>query len=176
MHRWRLGICAALFAALLGATLWVGLVLASSGAQAGTPAIFQGPADGTSPSGILTNTVNFTNAPVYDGDGSYGVDGVDEAVRTAALESLKPLSVGDEPAVHSSVEPGSNEVDDAPPGSDPSPSPHFQTLDGFAGLPDEADPFNLIHIPPDPIMAAGPDHLVGAVNTEFGFRVLRRDR
>ena len=122
MYKRRLGIFAALFAALLGATLWAGLVLASSGAQAGTPAIFQGPADGTSPSGILTNTVNFTSAPDYDGDGAYGVDGVDEAVRTAARESLMPLSVGDEPAVHSSVKAGSNEVDDvAPPGADPSP-------------------------------------------------------
>ena len=43
--------------------------------------------------------------------------------------------------------------------------PNF--LIGFEGIPDAPDAFGYVHIPPDPIMAAGPEHVIGCVNSNF---------
>ncbi len=56
---------------------------------------------------------------------------------------------------------GTNEFYDSATGASESFGP--RTVSGFAGIPDVG-----AFIPPDPHMAAGPDHLMGVVNSSFG--------
>ena len=59
------------------------------------------------------------------------------------------------------------EVDDAPGAAPPQPS-GATLASGFPGLADQVNAFGFSFIPPDPIMAAGPNHLMGLVNASFG--------
>ena len=43
-----------------------------------------------------------------------------------------------------------------------------ELVGGFLGLTDEVDAFGFAHIPPDPTMASGPNHLMGLINSDIG--------
>lgn len=124
--------------------------------------LFQGPAQGTSASGAKRDTTTFTrpetSAPQEGTLVEHPIGRVPPVENPPDL--LPPLAPE-----------GTNEVDDpsAPKPEGPQPSaPSLVPGTSFKGLTDVPDALGLVHIPPDPIMAAGPNHLMGLVNSDFG--------
>ena len=139
---------------LLAVGLWATLVLAAPDSQAQSAPLSLGPAQGTSSTGSTVDTTSFTSQSLsYQPQGDY--PGGQPLGRYQLLSAdLDPLS---------SPLPGSNEVEDSPSASTP-----LTVVNGFEGLTDVPDSFGFSHIPPDPIMAAGPNHLMRLINTSFG--------
>ena len=143
------------------AVVWASMGLAVSSSQAQAQPLFQGPAQGTSASGASRNTTSFTSPAAPPGGYNGGM-----AVEKTGVELVELLTDA-EPL--SSPPPGSNEVDDASAsGSQASQTATPVLADSFIGLTKEANDFGFSFIPPDPITAAGPNHLMAAVNSDFG--------
>ena len=148
---------------MLAAVLWATLALAATGSEStGTP-LSQGPAQGTSAPGQLRHTTTISGSTLASrlgaGDGTATPTGKFEPVQLPSDFEPIPSS----PA-------GSNEIDD-PAGSAPANAVSGQPLEltnSFPGIPDVGDAFGFSHIPPDPIMAAGPNHLMGLINSAIG--------
>jgi hypothetical protein len=133
-------------AAVVSMSLWAGLTAGPAQAQ-----LFQGPAQGTSSPGSLQSTGSFPlvppAAPVEDWRApKHHIDLLpDPGTQPAPLGPL-----------------GSNEQDDLSRFLFRAPDERAPGLvSDFAGISQTS------FIPPDPIMAAGPNHLMGLVNTSF---------
>ena len=141
-------------------TTTLGIVTAQPESQ--TPPLFQGPAQGTSGPGIQVDTANFSSA---------GQAASPETTRGRVVPRgvLERVTFPGKAAPGSQGEPGSNEIDDvqaATVGIAQSDSPTL--IADFQGMADSVDAFGFFHTPPDPIMAAGPGHVMGLVNSAFG--------
>ena len=161
MLRKRVGLSVIASSLLIGVGLWATLGMAASTShQAEVQSLFQGPAQGTSAPGATVFTAIFASAEpsIYPAAGA-------EAIPTGRIELVQAPD-GSQPL--SSLPPGSNEVDDlAAPGAVRPEVISGNLVASFEGPPDIPDIFGFSSVPPDPITAAGPNHLIGAVNTSF---------
>jgi len=120
----------------------------------GVRAQYQGPASGSIAGGATVSTGNFPLIPAA------GAERSDQAQRAIPWFDIKPLN-DPKHLIAPTAPAGSNEVYDksvAPPQLE---API--RLAGFPGIPDLGTV-----IPPDPHMAAGPNHLMATVNRQFG--------
>ena len=158
MHVWL--SWAALSLVTVGGVLWATLVIAASDPQAVVQPLFQGPAQGTSAQGAIANTAAAASIePLALPEGGGRVIPTGRIQPVQAPEGTQPLS---------SLPAGSNEVDDtAALGGVQPESISGSLVASFEGPPDIPDVFGFLSIPPDPITAVGPNHVIGAVNTSF---------
>ena len=163
MVRRRLWVPATALLLLLAVAIWATLVMGASDSQAEAAALFQGPAQGTSAVGATGDTADVGSSDLIAQESSGGA-------RVVPIGRIQPIQLPIDVQPLSSPPAASNEVDDAAASfseSGQASSPLTPTT-SFKGLTDVGDAFNFLHIPPDPIMAAGPSHVIGAVNTSFG--------
>ena len=142
---------------LLAVALWTTLALAAPGSEPQSPPLSQGPANGTSGLGVLSNTLTVPPlAPAVSVSTERGT-------RKSPTGEIEPVDLPSPPA-------GSNEIDDdtASNSENSQSAAPLQLVKNFQGLTDISDAFGFSHIPPDPVTAAGPNHLMGLVNTSFG--------
>jgi hypothetical protein len=138
-------------AQLLVAVIVVTSLILGATPESAQAQLFQGPAQGTSPVGQIVNTTSFPVVPP-----------------TSPFEDWRAPKHhidlwADPPGMPSALRPlGSNQQDDLSRFLMRGPSMRAPGLvTDFEGI--TLTPF----IPPDPIMAAGPNHLMGLVNTSF---------
>ena len=161
----RLPLYLVALVALLVAGLWasIALVLASPESRPPAVSLYQGPAQGTSSGGATRDTASFAAAALAFGERAGGT-------RVAPIGRIDRIQLPGSAEVRSDGAPSLLEVMDGgastSAGVQAIPAPEL--LQSFQGLTDTGDAFRFIHIPPDPIMAAGPNHVMGLVNTSFG--------
>ena len=162
MLRKRVGLSVIASSLLIGAGLWattLGMV-ASTSHQVVVQSLFQGPAQGTSAPGATVFTGIFASV-----EPSRHPEAGAEAIPTGQIELVQ---APDGTQSVSSPPPGSNEINDlATPGAVHPNAISGNLVASFEGPPDIPDIFGFFSVPPDPITAAGPNHLIGAVNTSF---------
>ena len=148
---------------VMAAALWAALAMAAPDSQPQGQVLYQGPLQGTSAAGATRDTTIFTAAPH-----SYEEESGEDRVVPIGEIDLVELPTRLLTPVSSSAE--SYELDaDAASGPESLQSAGLPDLiTSFEGLPFARDAFNFRHIPPDPITAAGPNHLMGLVNPSFG--------
>ena len=133
---------------LLAVALWATLVLAAPGSQAQTAPLFLGPAQGTSSQGSTADTTSFTSQ-------SLSFQPPKRLPRRPAPGSLRPRL--HKPCSH--IIPSCwLQRGGRLPLYLRSPTRHQRLRGPHRRV---ADSFGFTHIPPDPIMAAGPNHLMG---------------
>lgn len=117
------------------------------------PPLFQGPASGSIAGGVSINTDDFADRPVTT---------LAEPLTRRAF-SLRDVEIPPKskpPIIAPTAPEGSNFFRDSATPPIISSAPVLQT--NFSGIPDIG-----LLIPPDPHMAAGPNHLMGTVNHQF---------
>ncbi|MCK6613550.1 MAG: T9SS type A sorting domain-containing protein [Ignavibacteriaceae bacterium] len=116
--------------------------------------LYQGPANGSIPSGLVVNTNNFTDAGP---EGNFPVKPMKNLFVNSHLPDNARMPAASGPA-------GSNYTEDQ--GYNPRLGLHltgdFSLVRDFNGIPDQG-----FYIPPDPYLAVGPQHIVGVVNSRF---------
>lgn len=117
--------------------------------------LYKGPASGSIAGGASQNTGNFTSLRTG------GIDADRVKGKYIPLRETPPAS--NPPDMVAPLAPeGSNEVDD-PAGPEAAPN----LIIDFPGIPDDPNSAGYSFIPPDPIGAAGPSHLMACTNTDF---------
>lgn len=121
------------------------------------PALFRGPRTGIANNGVTTNTDNFLRAATT-------VQSASPREKRNENERFEKLPAP--PGMKSAAAPyGTNHVED---GMRPfTPVSRPVALQGFTGVPQTN------FIPPDPILAVGPQHVMAAVNSAF--RIYKKD-
>ena len=148
--------------AIVAPAVWITLASATTSPVPTVAPLFQGPAQGTSSAGSIVNTSSFSPAGTQAEAQILGFDAIPSTqIGPAQLPS------GSSPLV---PQPGLAELlSDNGPATGNLPEPAGVALSAsFAGLNDQANAFGFAFIPPDPTLAAGQDHLLGAVNSAFG--------
>ena len=160
MNRKRLWLSAAASSLLVAAALWATLAIAAPAPSPTSAPLFAGPAQGTSSAGVVRNTTSFSgpesDPPLEHRGQEIGPD-----------YQIEPIELPGDMGTLSSPAASYTEVDDAP-GAAPLQPSGATLASGFPGLADQVNAFGFSFIPPDPIMAAGPNHLMGLVNASFG--------
>lgn len=117
-----------------------------------TPLIALGPKSGSVVSGVIVNTNSFPGSPVFGKPGEQVIPKNPYIPPLLAPKNvMKPL--GPE---------GSNYIEDRGLSSLPASAGRPVVQTSFQGIPDLG-----VVIPPDPIMAVGPNHIVACVNQRF---------
>lgn len=126
----------------------------------GEGGLFQGPAQGTSSGGGAVSTDSFASP-------GEALTPEEEGFPTAVPIGRIPLMKNPPDLLRPPVPAGANEVDDPgvllreSPGLPASEAFAPTLINAFQGIPQTTS------IPPDPILAAGPNHLLAAVNRDF---------
>ncbi|MFQ6093810.1 MAG: hypothetical protein ACE5OR_14240, partial [bacterium] len=119
------------------------------------PPLFQGPESGSIAGGAAVSTDDFPRTP----SSLTGRPG--QTRRVIPLRDIKLKKDTKKPLIEPTGPVGSNFVEDSGEPSIVTDLPNL--LIDFAGIPDLGTT-----IPPDPHMAAGPDHIMATVNSQFG--------
>ncbi|MFQ5824398.1 MAG: choice-of-anchor D domain-containing protein, partial [bacterium] len=124
--------------------------------------LFQGPETGSIASGAFVSTDNFSSITAKN----KGLkERKDHLQRVVPLRDIVIRNDLKKPLVEPTGPVGSNFVEDLDSLLFEINAPRFEK--GFPGIPDDANSAGLVFIPPDPIIAAGPNHLVACINTDF---------
>ncbi len=141
------------FSFLLLTALWIGLSGFYHSAQA--QVIYQGPAVGTISGGAPVSTGQFKNKPE-------SIVGPQKKIRNPFWDKFNPAPISDAlQTIPPAAPAGSNLIFDAAVANSPSVSVPPSVVMEFEGNAQTNS------IPPDPILAVGPDHIISMVNSAF---------
>ena len=157
---WLFGVVLSL---MVVGVVWAALVIAAPGSQVQNAPLFLGSGDGTSSSGSTANTIT---APALS-PAAQAQGGGTRVTSNGRIDTVE-LPAGASPQYVPAPKAEEVYIDGPSALGEPEPSAPQPLITSFQGLTDSGDAFGFLHIPPDPIMAAGPNHLMGLVNTSFG--------